>query len=94
MICFQRVENAVKTLWEKEKMLGKLRENIVGKGENASNQHFLLFPQCFHTVFYSSKTIVGKRENTGYHFFPFPTMFQGRKKSCLCDKTLKLLCRL
>ena len=22
-------------------------ENIVGKGENAINQHFLLFPQCF-----------------------------------------------
>ena len=23
-------------------------ENIVGKGENASYQHFLLFSQCFH----------------------------------------------
>ena len=23
-------------------------ENIVGKGENAGYQHFLLFPQCFH----------------------------------------------
>ena len=22
-------------------------ENIVGKGENTGNQHFLLFPQCF-----------------------------------------------
>ena len=22
-------------------------ENIVGKGENAGNQHFLLLPQCF-----------------------------------------------
>ena len=22
-------------------------ENMVGKGENAGNQHFLLFPQCF-----------------------------------------------
>ena len=22
-------------------------ENIVGKGQNASNHHFLLFPQCF-----------------------------------------------
>ena len=22
-------------------------ENDVGKGENAGNQHFLLFPQCF-----------------------------------------------
>ena len=25
----------------------KLVENIVGKGENAGCQHFLLFPQCF-----------------------------------------------
>ena len=25
----------------------KLFENIVGKGENAGDQHFLLFPQCF-----------------------------------------------
>ena len=25
-------------------------ENIVGKGENAGNQHFLLFPQCFLPV--------------------------------------------
>ena len=23
------------------------KENIVGKGENAGNQHFLLFRQCF-----------------------------------------------
>ena len=23
-------------------------ENIVGKGENAGYQHFLLFPLCFH----------------------------------------------
>ena len=22
-------------------------ENILGKGENAGDQHFLLFPQCF-----------------------------------------------
>ena len=26
--------------------------NIVGKGENAGNQHFLLFPQCFQRAFY------------------------------------------
>ena len=25
-------------------------ENIVGKGENAGSQHFLLFPQCFLTI--------------------------------------------
>ena len=27
-------------------------ENIVGKGENAGYQHFLLFPQCFQKTFY------------------------------------------
>ena len=27
--------------------VGQLFENIVGKGENAGNQHFPLFPQCF-----------------------------------------------
>ena len=27
-------------------------ENIVGKGENAGYQHFLLFPQCFQRAFY------------------------------------------
>ena len=26
--------------------------NIVGKGENARDQHFLLFPQCFPEFFY------------------------------------------
>ena len=26
-------------------------ENIVGKGENAGNQHFLLSPQCFQKLF-------------------------------------------
>ena len=25
----------------------ELFENIMGKGENAGHQHFLLFPQCF-----------------------------------------------
>ena len=25
-------------------------ENVVGKGENAGDQHFLLFPQCFQSL--------------------------------------------
>ena len=29
--------------------LGRV-ENIVGKGENAGYQHFLLFPQCFQKL--------------------------------------------
>ena len=28
-------------------------KNIVGKGENACYQHFLLFPQCFQKVTFS-----------------------------------------
>ena len=28
-------------------------ENIVGKGENAALQHFLLFPKCFPKAFFS-----------------------------------------
>ena len=32
--------------------LGRV-ENIVGKGENAGYQHFLLFPQCFQKASYT-----------------------------------------
>ena len=28
-------------------LVNKTFENIVGKGKNAGNQHFVLFPQCF-----------------------------------------------
>ena len=34
-------------------VLGRI-ENIVGKGENAGYQHFILFPQCFQKVSYKS----------------------------------------
>ena len=30
-------------------------ENIVGKGENAGYQHFLLFPQCFQKSSFPGK---------------------------------------
>ena len=30
--------------------LGEDRKIIVEKGENAYDQHFLLFPQCFHSA--------------------------------------------
>ena len=54
-------------------MNGKLKlvlekvENMVGKGENAGYQHFLLFPQCFQKPYLSGhkKTgIVRQRINT------------------------------
>ena len=34
-------------------------ENIVGKGENAGHQHFLLFPQCFQKAFFTGSLKVG-----------------------------------
>ena len=33
-------------------VLGKV-ENIMGKGENAGHQHFVLFPQCFQNFLYN-----------------------------------------
>ena len=35
-------------------------ENIVGKGEKASQQHFLLFPQCFEKTSFpdTSKVVI------------------------------------
>ena len=38
--------------------LGRI-ENIVGKGENAGYQHFLLFPQCFQKPPVSGSLKVG-----------------------------------
>ena len=66
--------------------LGRL-ENIVGKGENAGNQHFLLFPHCFQKpsisgslkvgiVWWKVKKNWGKGVNAGYkHFLLFPKYF-------------------
>ena len=34
-------------------------DNAVGKGENAGNQHFLLFPQCFLKSSYLGSLKVG-----------------------------------
>ena len=34
-------------------------ENIVGKGENANFQHFLLFSQCFQKLFYTGLLKIG-----------------------------------
>ena len=44
-------------------------ENIVGKGENAGYQHFLLFQQCFKKAFYTALLklmIVWSRIKTGF----------------------------
>ena len=39
-------------------VLGRV-ENIVGKGENAGYQHFLLFQQCFQKASYTESLKVG-----------------------------------
>ena len=44
---------------EKLKILLERVENIVGKGENAGYQHFLLFPQCFQKDSYTGSLKVG-----------------------------------
>ena len=38
---------------QKLKFVLRREENIMGKGENAGNQHFLLFPQCFQNASFS-----------------------------------------
>ena len=38
--------------------LGRI-ENIVGKGENAGYQHFLLFPECFQNTSFPWSLKVG-----------------------------------
>ena len=53
-------------------------EDIVGTGENARNQHFLLFPQCFQKTFCSgSSGLYGKElmrlrdkwHQTNHHYY-------------------------
>ena len=43
-----------------QKFLFGLVENIVGKGENAGYQHFLLFSQCFQKVSFESRDCMVK----------------------------------
>ena len=44
---FKAFADDIRTATQKLKFTLERTENIVGKGENAGNQHFLLFPQCF-----------------------------------------------
>ena len=44
---------------EKLKFVLERVENIVGKGENAGYQHFLLFPQCFQKASFLGSLKVG-----------------------------------
>ena len=44
---------------EKLKFVLGRAQNIVGKGENAGYQHFLLFPPCFQKASYKGPLKVG-----------------------------------
>ena len=54
-------------------------ENIMGKGEHAGYQHFLLFPQCFQKVSFPGAlkgSIVRKRVNEFRPEFFFKTLLK------------------
>ena len=40
---------------EKLKFVSARVKNIVGKGENAGNQHFLVFPLCFLSLLFQDR---------------------------------------
>ena len=44
---------------QKLKFVFGREENNVGKGENADNQHFLTFPQCFPRFLFQRCEILG-----------------------------------
>ena len=39
-------------------VLGRVKKNSLGKGENAGYQHFLLFPKCFQKLLFSGSVKV------------------------------------
>ena len=52
------VDDKINVIEKLKSVLGRV-ENIVGKGENASNQHFLLFLQCFQKASFPVSLKVG-----------------------------------
>ena len=44
---FKELADDIINVTEKLKFVVEMVENNLGKGENASFQHFLLFPKCF-----------------------------------------------
>ena len=51
-------DNKIITTQKLKFVLGRT-ENIVGKGENAGYQHFLLFPHCFQKLSFQEVLKVG-----------------------------------
>ena len=50
-------DDKIKVIEKSKFILGRV-ENIVGNGENADYQHFLLFPKCFQRVCESRDCLV------------------------------------
>ena len=42
-------------------------ENIVGRGENAGYQYFILFPKCFLKVSYTGLLYVNSLQHNPFH---------------------------
>ena len=72
---YPNVENFAKTKWKKEKILvkrvfslfpltilkKKSLKKVMGNGENAGDQHFLVFPECFpmpFTIMFSEPSLI------------------------------------
>ena len=47
MLKFEALANEKSDVIRMMRFVSERMESIVGKGENAGYQHFLLFPQCF-----------------------------------------------
>ena len=65
-------DEKLKKMTQKLKFVLGSIENIVGKGENAVYQHFLLCPQCFSKTFVKSQDCVvkSKKKETSRSFIP------------------------
>ena len=59
-------------------------ENIVGKGENAGCQHFLLFPQCFQKASFSGSLKLGLCSKELKPFITFQP--KNQNSNCYCSK--------
>ena len=59
------------------------KENIVGKGENAGYQHFLLFTQCFE-----APRLLSPDTSKGFIVWEWVKKKQWVNKLCLNDKSL------
>ena len=57
-------------------------ESILGKGENADNQHLLLFPQCFQNPFVSGLLKVRVVLLGVKHGIPIILQFEDKKDFC------------